>query len=138
MELQQETVAKTVKGWRILFPYPKTDAELVFFSGKLFKAIHRSFSNKAFIMAAEIIEDEMTEFPTIAHIKALQNVVADKIGREIEMNTLALPEETGSLTEEEIENNKERVKIIMDLLCGKITREEAEAKQAKLVTYAVK
>ena len=136
MRLQQETVAKVVKGWRILFPYPKTDAELVFFSGKLFKSIQNSFSNEAFLIASEIIENEMTEFPTIAHVKALQNTVADRIGREVEQRALALPEETANLTDEEVENNIKRISIISDLLCKKITQEEADREQAKLTTYA--
>ena len=136
MKLTPETVVNTLKIWNCIFPYRKTDEELALVSAKFFKILNPVFSDKAFRMAADIIEEQEEQFPTIAHMRKLVNVVASKIerAREIDNSQLRLTEET-ELTDEEIEINKEKIKIINDMIAGKFSIEEAIKKQNKIQHY---
>ena len=137
MKLTPETVVNTLKIWNCIFPYRKTDEELALVSAKFFKTLNPVFSDKAFRMAADIIEEQEEQFPTIAHMRKLVNVVAGKIERECDLSLKALPEET-KLTDEEIEINKEKIKIINDMIAGKFSIEEAIKKQNKIQHYVAK
>ena len=136
MKLKPETVAKVVKGWNIVFPYRKTDAEMAYFSTRVFEHCQTIFSNEGFIEAARILEAEQDQFPTISSIVKLGNVIAEKEAREISSNAIALPEHTDDITPEEIEQNKKRIDILRKQLTGELSMEQAEAEQKKLTTYA--
>ena len=90
-------------------------------------------------MAADIVEAEEEQFPTIARMRKLVNVVADKLvrQRELDLSQKLLPEET-ELTDEEIEINKEKIKIINDMIAGKFSIEEAIKKQNKIQHYVAR
>jgi len=136
MKLLKSTVAETVIGWNLMFPGKKDSDELEFLAVKFYKALGPIFSENAFRMAAEIVESEQEFFPTIAHMKKVQNQVVDKIIRDRDLYQKALPESTDdSLTDKEVENNQKRIKIIADQLSGKISMSDAIKMQDKLVSY---
>ena len=137
MSLRPETVANTLKIWNVLFPYRKKDEELAVISAKFFKVLSPLLSDKAFRMAADIVEENEEQFPTIAHMRKLVNVVADKIVRERDLTLKALPEET-ELTPEEIRINLEKIKVIRDMLSGKLSTKAAVEKQKGMVKYVAK
>ena len=136
MKLQPKTVADTLKAWNYIFPYRKTDGELALVSAKFFKILEPVFSDKAFRMAADIVEAEEEDFPTIAHMRKLVNVVAGQLERqrELDLTQRALPEET-ELTDAEIAQNLEKIKIIKDMISGKFSIKEAISMQEKIQHY---
>jgi hypothetical protein len=49
---------------------------------------------------------------------------------------VALPEDTDNLTPEEIEQNREKAEIIMQMLAGKLSIDDAVKRQEEITTYA--
>lgn len=137
MSLNPNVVAKIVKGWSMIFPGNRTAEELAFISAKFHKALTPVYNDKAFIIAAEMIELETEYFPTIKGMSDLRNAVYQVRDQQIATDLKALPEET-DLTEEEIERNKEKVKIISDMLAGKMNIEEAIKRQKALEHFVAK
>ena len=141
MELTPKTVKETVTGWNIIFPGNRSDAELAFLCGKFYQHLWPVYSNEDFVVAAGLTERETHFFPTIKAMLDVRESVHQIRQRQISADQKALkalPEETGNLTPEEIEQNKKRVEIIKLQLAGDLTMEEAEAAQKKITTYAAK
>jgi hypothetical protein len=138
MKLQTKTVAKIVKGWSLMFPGQRDPGQLVFLSGQFYEALQHRFTDEGFILAANIIRDEQEYFPTVAAVAKLSNIVAEKISRnkQIGQNVNLLTEEADNLSQEEIEQNKEKVAIITKMLAGQMTIAEAVEEQNKLTSWS--
>lgn len=92
-------------------------------------------SKEVFAVAGRLVEKQCDFFPTVRNIdKAISDAVA-VVGRKRDLEQKALPVETGDLTEEEIEQNQERINIITRQLAGELSLEEAMEQQTKLTTY---
>ena len=136
MKLKPETVAKTVKGWNVLFGGNRKDAELAFISQEFFKALLPVYSDEAFTLAVDMVKKETRFFPTIKEMMDLSGSVQQVRERIANYERLALPEETGDKTPEELEQEQERLNIILLQLQGALSMDEALERQSKLTTYA--
>jgi phosphoenolpyruvate carboxylase len=138
MKLDAALVVKTVKVWGIIFPGNRTEEELAVVAAMYHKAFQGVFDNNTFRIACDLVVKETEFFPTIASVLKVRDYAYQKSQAQLNpSDNLRLEEETGNLTPEEIEINLEKIKIITDLICGKITQEEAGRRQDELVTYSV-
>lgn len=137
MKLRPETVTDVIKGWHILFPGKRSDADLVYLSAKFFKACIGTYSDEAFRVAAEVVEEDAEFFPAPASMRKVSDIVCQRIeSKRCDENRLMLTETTDNLTPGEIEQNKQRVQIMIDQITGKITQEEAEERLSHIIGYA--
>lgn len=140
MELTAKTVKDAVVGWNVMFAGNKSNAELSFLCGKMMQHLAHVYSDEMFKVAAGLVERETNFFPTVKQMLDVRESSQQIRQRQIatDLSRKALPEETGNLTEEEIEQNQQRIEIIRKQLSGKMSMEEAEKEQRKLTTYTRK
>lgn len=130
-KLSPETVGRIMKTWDVIFPGSRTDAELNIISLKFFTKLAPFYSDQAFVVASELVEDEQEFFPTIAHMRKMQLATVDKMNRD--SGQLLLPQSVDDLTDEEIALNKKRIKIFLRQCYGKLTQEEADREMKQLL-----
>ena len=136
--LKIETVRQVVKVWNVLFGGQRSGDEQKIISAKFHEALAPAYSNEAFLCAARMVEKETNFFPTIKNFLDVRESVHQLEQRQANYETKALPEETGNLTDEEVEQNHQRIEIIKKQLAGEMSMEEAVMAQKKLVTYVRK
>ena len=131
MKLQPKTVANTIEGWNIMFPYPKKKAELAFLSAKFFKALVNFYSDEAFRLAADLIELELDQWPTIAHMRSVKQTVSSRMERQQIDSRLALsaPEEMSVVNRAD---DAKRLGIIMRQASGAISVEQAQRELSEI------
>lgn len=137
MKLKPETVAKTIKGWGILYPSQRRDqAQEAYIAKEFFVELKDYFSEEAFKLAAKKVKRHCKFFPTIADMHEVREEVVSEINRKTTKDQKALPEYTDQNTPEEKKKAAQRLAIIGQAISGKITYEEAEKQMQKLVGYA--
>lgn len=139
MILKTETVAKTIKGWSILYPSAQRSQEREAFISKEFYAELRGvYSDEAFKLAARKVKRHCKFFPTIADMYSVKDEVINEINRDkqIEQNKKALPEYTEDNTPAEKENAAKRLSLIGMAINGEITYQEAERQMQEMIGYA--
>lgn len=120
-----------------MFPGQRSTAELAFLSAKYMSHFVGVFSEEEFQVAVRLVEETVTYFPTPKHILDVKDAAHRMMERKaISRQTLALPEETDTLTPEEIAQNQEKMQVITDMLTGKMTMDEAVARQEKMTVWA--
>ena len=138
MKLKTQTVSKIIKGWNVLFGGNRKEAELAYIATEFYKALSPVFSDEAFTLAADMVKQETRFFPTIKEMMDLSTSVHQVIEHRANYERLALPEETGNKTPEELQQEQERLEIILLQLQGALSMDEALERQKKLTTYARK
>lgn len=93
---------------------------------------------KEFEMAVKHSRRKCNFFPKVSDIISSCHELRSNPPKRITVDRLSIPEETDNLTEEEIEQNKQRVEIICKQLSGTLTMEEAIKAQEKLSTFSKK
>ena len=121
-----------------MYPGQRGGTELDLLKAKFYQVLSKHFSDEAFMLAAGKVEEIAKFFPVIAQVMDFKNDVIAEMARVGHSSILSLPEETDNLTEEEIEQNRQRVEIICKQLAGTLTMEEAIKEQEELVTFAKK
>ena len=138
MKLNPKTIADMVFGWNIMFSGNKSDAEKAFISAKMYDHFLPIFSDETFRIAARMIEKETNFFPTIKQIMDFKEAAEQK--RDIQIafdpSIKRLTEETGNISQEEIENNLKKVEIIKKQLAGELSMEEALEQQERIKYFS--
>lgn len=139
MKLKPETVAGTVKVWDIMFPGKRTESDLALLSTKMFKRFSAMYSDEAFKVAAEKVEDECQFFPTIKNVIDVANDAYAEIAARRSSNHLALPEKSEvDLTPEEIAINEDRLEVVRKAIRGEISYKDAEKILNEMIGFAAK
>jgi hypothetical protein len=140
MKLKPKTVADCVFGWNIMFSGNKSDAEKAFIANKMYSHFMPIFSDEMFKNAAYLVEKETNFFPTIKQIMDLKESAEQKTEIQLisDPSVKRLTEETGNITQEEIDINLQRIEIIKNMLIGSLSMEDAQKKQESLRNYAKK
>jgi len=103
-----------------------------------YKLMQRTFSDDTFLIAADMVLREIKFFPVPKDLFDLRNSVyqayENRKALVAQQNVKQLPEETGDLTPEEIEQNERSLEIIKQQISGQLSMEEAEREQARLTT----
>lgn len=134
--LRPETIEKVVKVWNVTFPGDRGKDEQKIISGRFHKALSTVFNDFEFLDAAAAVEKQVEFFPTVKHFMDVRDQVFAARQRKAAGKHKALPEETDNLTPEEIEQSREKVKIISDMLAGKLSIDDAVKRQEAITTYA--
>lgn len=136
--LRIEVVRHVVKVWSVTFPGTRSDDEKEIITSRFFDALSPLFNEPEFLDAARAVEKQVEFFPVVKHFLDVRDQVFSARQRRSSSKALALPEETGNFTEEEIEQNQRKMEIIKNMLAGKLSIDEAERMQAELVTFSMK
>lgn len=135
--LKPETVKKVVSVWNILFGGQRSQAEQAVICAKYYQAFSPIYNDKTFLLAAEMVEKEVKFFPTIKDIIDVRESVQQiSESKPSDYSLTAITDDAGEMTPEIIEQNMQRMKVINDMLAGKMSMDDAVAEQAKLKTYA--
>ncbi len=134
--LHIKTVTDVVRIWSITFPGQKSAAEQTVISARFYQELAPLFNDEEFIDAARAVEKQVEFFPVMKHFLDVRDQVFAARQRRAAGNHIALPEETDNLSPEEIEQNLEKAAIIMQMLGGKLSIDDAVKQQEAITTYA--
>lgn len=131
--LSPKTIKKVVSTWNLLFSGNKTEPEQAVICAKFWKACQGVYNDETFLLAAEMVEKEVRFFPTIKDMMDVRNSVYQSAeARKPDYSRPAITEEAGCSTPEEEEKNRRRVEIMVSMLAGQLSIEEAIKEQNKL------
>jgi hypothetical protein len=134
--LRIETVKHVVKVWNVTFPGTRNDDQQAIIAAKFHQALAPLFNDSEFLDAARAVEKQVEYFPVLKHFLDVRDQVFAARHRSAAGKNLALPEDTDNLTPEEIEQNREKAEIIMQMLAGKLSIDDAVKRQEEITTYA--
>lgn len=135
--LSPQTVNAVVKTWDIMFGGKRSIDEIDVLTAKFYQTFRSLFSDKEFLLAAEMAEKETKFFPTIKEIIDCKESVQQVIeSRPADYNLPALTDDAGDMSPEVIEQNEKRLQVIKDMLCGKMSMGDAVNAQEKMKVYA--
>lgn len=136
--LRIEVVRHVVKVWSVTFPGSRSDDEKEIITSRFFDALSPLFNEPEFLDAARAVEKQVEFFPVVKHFLDVRDQVFSARQRSAASKAIALPESTGNLTPEEVEQNQKKMQIIRDMLAGKLSIDVAERMQVDLVTFSTK
>ncbi len=79
--LQMQTVANYVHTWNAMYPYRKSEVELVKIATRMLESLQGYYSDEIFKIAAGMIETSCTQFPLIPEILAVQTAAQNEYRR---------------------------------------------------------
>jgi hypothetical protein len=133
--LQPKTLKSMINSWNILFGGNRSDAEKAIICTKFYQALKDVFSNEAFMLAAAMVEKETRFFPTIKDIMDCRESVNQRLESRPDYSRKAIASDAGELSPEIIKQNEKRLRVIRDMLCGKMSIGEAVDTQKRLQYY---